>query len=52
MKNKDSTERRIEIMEAAALRIHKFGTQELTIKNLAPDLGLSIEQVSATMALM
>lgn len=41
MKNKDFTERQIEIMEAATLRIDKFGIQELTIKNLASDLGLS-----------
>lgn len=41
MKNKDFTERQIEIMEAATLRIDKFGIQELTIKNLAADLGLS-----------
>lgn len=41
MKNKEFTERQIEIMEAATLRIDKFGIQELTIKNLASDLGLS-----------
>ena len=41
MKNKDFTERQIEIMEAAMLRIDKFGIQELTIKNLASDLSLS-----------
>lgn len=41
MKNKDFTERQIEIMEAATLRIDKFGIQELTIKNLAADLRLS-----------
>lgn len=41
MKNKDFTERQIEIMEAASLRIDKFGIQELTIKNLASDLSLS-----------
>ena len=41
MKNKDFTERQIEIMEAATLRIDKFGIQELTIKNLASDLCLS-----------
>ncbi len=41
MKNKDYTERQIEIMEAATLRIDKFGIQELTIKNLASDLSLS-----------
>lgn len=41
MKNKDFTKRQIEIMEAATLRIYKFGIQELTIKNLAADLNLS-----------
>ncbi|CAG0986708.1 Nucleoid occlusion factor SlmA [Flavobacteriales bacterium] len=41
MTNKDFTERQIEIMEAATLRIDKFGIQELTIKNLASDLSLS-----------
>jgi TetR/AcrR family fatty acid metabolism transcriptional regulator len=41
MKNKDFTERQIEIMEAATLRIDKYGIQELTIKNLASDLRLS-----------
>jgi len=41
MKNKDFTERQIEIMEAATFRIDKFGIQELTIKNLAADLDLS-----------
>ena len=41
MKNKEFTERQIEIMEAAILRIDKFGIQELTIKNLASDLSLS-----------
>ena len=41
MKNKDFTERQVEIMEAATLRIDKFGIQELTIKNLASDLSLS-----------
>ncbi|MCC6448743.1 MAG: TetR/AcrR family transcriptional regulator [Chitinophagaceae bacterium] len=41
MKNKDFTERQIEIMEAATLRIDKFGIQELTIKNLASDLSRS-----------
>ena len=38
MTNKDFTERQIEIMEAATLRIDQFGIQELTIKNLAADL--------------
>jgi len=41
MKNRDFTERQIEIMEAATLRIDKFGIQELTIKNLSADLNLS-----------
>ena len=41
MNNKDFTERQIEIMEAATLRIDKYGIQELTIKNLASDLNLS-----------
>jgi len=41
MSTKDFTERQIEIMEAATLRIDKFGIQELTIKNLAADLNLS-----------
>lgn len=41
MKNKEFTERQIEIMEAATLRIDKYGIQELTIKNLASDLNLS-----------
>jgi len=41
MKNKDFTARQIEIMEAATLRIDKFGIQELTIKNLSADLHLS-----------
>ncbi|HUH73949.1 MAG TPA: TetR/AcrR family transcriptional regulator [Chitinophagales bacterium] len=35
------TDRQIEIMEAATLRIDQFGIQELTIKNLAADLKLS-----------
>ncbi|MBL0308566.1 MAG: TetR/AcrR family transcriptional regulator [Bacteroidetes bacterium] len=41
MKNKEFTERQIEIMEAATFRIDRFGIQELTIKNLAADLHLS-----------
>lgn len=41
MKNDKFTERQIEIMEAATLRIDQYGIQELTIKNLAADLGLS-----------
>jgi len=40
MENK-FTERQIEIMEAAIKRIDRFGIQELTIKNLAADIGLS-----------
>ncbi len=41
MKNKNFTERQIEIMEAVTLRIDKFGIQELTIKSIASDLRLS-----------
>lgn len=41
MKSKDYTVRQIEIMEAAILRIDQCGIQELTIKNLAADIGLS-----------
>lgn len=41
MQNKDYTERQVEIIEAATLRIDQFGIQELTIKNLAADLNLS-----------
>ncbi len=41
MKNKDFSDRQIEIMEAATNRIDQFGIQELTIKNLAADLNLS-----------
>ncbi|MBP9187749.1 MAG: TetR/AcrR family transcriptional regulator [Bacteroidia bacterium] len=41
MENKAFTDRQIEIMEAATLRIDKCGIQELTIKNLAADLNLS-----------
>lgn len=41
MQNRDYTERQIEIIEAATLRIDQFGIQELTIKNLAADLNLS-----------
>lgn len=41
MKNNKFTDRQIEIMEAATSRIDQFGIQELTIKNLAADLGLS-----------
>lgn len=35
------TERQVEIMEAATNRISKFGIQNLTIKTLAEDIGLS-----------
>lgn len=35
------TDRQVEIMEAATLRISKFGIQNLTIKTLAEDIGLS-----------
>jgi TetR/AcrR family fatty acid metabolism transcriptional regulator len=35
------TERQIEIMEAATNRISQFGIQNLTIKTLAEDIGLS-----------
>lgn len=35
------TDRQIEIMEAATARIDKHGIQNLTIKNLAADIGLS-----------
>lgn len=41
MKNNKFTDRQIEIMEAATFRIDQYGIQELTIKNLAADLGLS-----------
>jgi len=41
MKNNKFTVRQIEIMEAATLRIDHYGIQELTIKNLAADIGLS-----------
>ena len=41
MKNNKFTDRQIEIMEAATLRIDQHGIQELTIKNLAADIGLS-----------
>lgn len=42
MKSADTySPRQIEIMEAATQRIHRFGIQELTIKNLAADLNLS-----------
>lgn len=35
------SDRQIEIMQAATVRIHKYGIQELTTKNLAADLHLS-----------
>lgn len=35
------TDRQIEIMEAATARIDKYGIQNLTIKTLAADIGLS-----------
>lgn len=38
---KKFTDRQIEIMEAATNRISKFGIQNLTIKTLAEDIGLS-----------
>jgi TetR/AcrR family transcriptional regulator, fatty acid metabolism regulator protein len=41
MKDNKFTDRQIEIMEAASLRIDQYGIQELTIKNLAADIGLS-----------
>jgi AcrR family transcriptional regulator len=37
----DFSDRQIEIMEAATKRIDEHGIQELTIKNLANDIGLS-----------
>lgn len=39
--NNQFSDRQIEIMEAAMLRIDQHGIQELTIKNLAADLNLS-----------
>ena len=41
MKQTDFTDRQIEIMEAATLRIDLHGIQELTIKNLSSDIGVS-----------
>ena len=38
---KKFTDRQIEIMEAATARIDTYGIQNLTIKNLATDIGLS-----------
>ncbi len=37
----DFSDRQIEIMEAATRRIDRYGIQELTIKNLSGDIGLS-----------
>lgn len=41
MSDIDFTSRQIEIMEAATKRIDQFGIQELTIKTLAADVGVS-----------
>ena len=41
LKTEDFTDRQIEIMEAATARIDKYGIQNLTIKTLAADIGLS-----------
>ncbi|MEO9210570.1 MAG: TetR/AcrR family transcriptional regulator [Ginsengibacter sp.] len=41
MKQTDFTDRQIEIMEAATSRIDLHGIQELTIKNLSSDIGVS-----------
>lgn len=41
MKQNDFSERQIEIMEAATQRIDRYGIQELTIKNLSSDIGVS-----------
>jgi AcrR family transcriptional regulator len=41
MNTEKFTEKQINIMEAATNRIDKYGIQELTIKNLSADLGLS-----------
>ncbi len=41
MYHQQFTERQVEIMEAATIRISKFGIQHLTIKTLAEDIGLS-----------
>ncbi len=41
MNKNDFTQRQIEIMQAATLRIDQHGIQDLTIKNLAADLNLS-----------
>lgn len=41
MSKTEFSARQIEIMEAATKRIHQYGIQKLTIKNLAADLNLS-----------
>ena len=41
MSNEKFTEKQINILDAATSRIDKHGIQELTIKNLSADLGLS-----------
>lgn len=41
MKRTDFSDRQIEIMEAATQRIDRYGIQELTIKNLSSDIGVS-----------
>lgn len=41
MKVNDFSQRQIEIMEAATRRIDQYGIQELTIKNLSVDIGVS-----------
>lgn len=41
MKNTNFNQRQIEIMQAATQRIDEYGIQDLTIKNLAADIGLS-----------
>jgi AcrR family transcriptional regulator len=41
MKQTDFSDRQIEIMEAATQRIDRYGIQELTIKNLSADIGVS-----------
>lgn len=41
MKQNDFSDRQIEIMEAATQRIDRYGIQELTIKHLSSDIGVS-----------
>ncbi len=41
MKQTNFSDRQIEIMEAATLRIDRYGIQELTIKNLSSDINVS-----------